>query len=262
MQHDIFCIVFGLLKCITQFQLIIMKRKSGLISIVFVTLIFVFSGFVSMTNPTIKATPGQPDVKPFHSMSISIAADVDIEQGSPQKMVIDADPADLERIVAEVNNGQLQIRLKSPGDRIKGKVAIHIKVPDLDEISVAGSARVNTKSSFKAGDMTVRISGSGIISFDDLTAQAIEAKISGSGKLFLAGKGQNFDVSLAGSGQVDAYGFQTVMFDGKISGSGNCKVNVSQELGASIAGSGTISYKGNPKVNSTVAGSGSVRIAD
>ena len=241
-----------------------MKNRKGPAGIAAVLMALALTGFTTMSKTDAVAGMSEPqtDVKPFHALSISIDATVDITQASSQDLVIDASPADLEKIVAEVNNGTLQIRLKSPGDRINGDVAVHIRVPDLDEISVAGAARVNTKSAFKTGAMTLRISGSGMINFDNLSADAVEAKISGSGKLVLVGKAGNFDVSIAGSGEVEAFPFEVAMFDGKISGSGRCRVNVSKELGASIAGSGSISYKGSPKVNSTVAGSGSVRAAE
>ena len=75
----------------------------------------------------------------------------------------------------------------------------------------------------------------------------------------LNGKGSDvLGISIAGSGGLNALDFEIGEFDARISGSGDCKVFVSDKLNVSIAGSGSIKYKGSPEVNSKVAGSGSI----
>ncbi len=219
------------------------------------------SGFVRVKDAGSRAAGDVIDVGPFTEVTISISANVYIEQGSPRKLTIDADPSSMDKIVAEVENGNLHLELRKPFDRIKGDVTVHITVPELDEISVAGSANTMVNSTFNADRMALRIGGSGKINFSDLRAKDVEATISGSGKVLLAGHADSFDVNVAGSGKVEAFGFDATSFDGKISGSGKCNVNVSKDLSASIAGSGSIVYKGSPRVNKSVAGSGSVNAA-
>ena len=239
-----------------------MKKTAGLLTMISVLVVLFLSAFAVSTTTT-KQTNGKViDVKPFNKLSVSISAHVFIDQGATQKLTIDADAATLDKILAEVDNKNLVIKLQNPGNRIKGDVTIHITVPELEEISVAGSSDVNVKSDFKAEILTLRVSGSGVIDFDHLTTTDLEAKISGSGKIILAGNSDKFDAAVAGSGNVEAFEFVVADFDGKISGSGKCNVNVTKVLGASIAGSGAIIYMGKPVVNSTVAGSGKVKSAN
>ncbi|HYW95206.1 MAG TPA: head GIN domain-containing protein [Bacteroidales bacterium] len=236
-----------------------MKTTTTILSLISALLIVVLSGFVGSRVLDKPFNDEEMPVDPFNKISISIPADVHLDQGSPQNLVIEADPSTLEKIKATVNDNQLVIKLREPGQRLKGDVTIHITVPELENLSVAGSATVTAKRLFKAGELTLRLAGSGDIEFADLQSGELDARISGSGKITLSGQTREFDVALAGSGDIDAFDFVTSGFDGKISGSGSCNVNVTGELGATIAGSGDIMYRGTPKVSSMVAGSGSIR---
>ncbi len=240
-----------------------MKRSVTFFTLLSAFLLLFLSGFTFSTNEE-KQIKGDDilNVDPFTKISISLPARVNIEQATPRKLSIDTDAATMEKIEAKVNDGTLYLKLKKPFDKIKGEVTINITIPDLNEISVSGSATVMTKSTFRTDKLSLQISGSGEIQFDDLISSALESKISGSGKIILTGQSDEFDAAVVGSGKIDAFGFEVKEFDGKISGSGECNVNVTSELGATIAGSGRIIYKGNPKVNSSVSGSGKVKSAD
>ncbi len=94
----------------------------------------------------------------------------------------------------------------------------------------------------------------------DLKTGKVSASIAGSGNLMLAGgtSGSVEKFSIAGSGKIDALGFNASVANVEIAGSGDCRVNASEKLNVSIAGSGDVYYKGKPMVNSESAGSGKV----
>ncbi len=236
-----------------------MKTSIRLFTVFSVFTILFLAGFSTKQDHVKSVKDDIVQVDPFTSLNIALSAKIFIEQGSPQKLVIDADPETLDRIRAEVHNGKLELGLREPFNRLKGEVTIRITVPGLEGISVAGSARVMSNSTFKADEMTLRISGSGEITFDDLNAKEMDARISGSGNINLTGRSDEFGASVSGSGKIEAFGFEVSEFEGKISGSGKCMVNVTNDLEASIAGSGSIVYKGKPQVSSRVSGSGSVK---
>jgi hypothetical protein len=243
--------MLNLIKCI-------MKKMYLSAAFLAVTLLLI-SAFTSQNNVQ-ALTPGNDvTVGPFSSIGISIPAKVTLEQAPVHKLSIDADEATLEQIEAKVENGELVIKCKAANCRLKGDVEIHISVSELKELGLAGSVEVDAPSEFNAGELSVKIAGSGSVSFADLKASEMMVKISGSGKVVLEGEGAaNLSVSIAGSGNVNAQAFRVENYQAKISGSGDCTAWVEGKLTVSIAGSGSVKYKGKAVVNSSVAGSGKV----
>ncbi len=83
--------------------------------------------------------------------------------------------------------------------------------------------------------------------------------LSGSGSIQLAGKAYSHDASITGSGEIRAFDMETKIATVTITGSGDCRVNVSEKLGTKITGSGDVSYRGHPQINTKITGSGSVK---
>ena len=67
---------------------------------------------------------------------------------------------------------------------------------------------------------------------------------------------QHFDIS--GSGDIHAFGLPGKSANVDITGSGNCEVNVSDQLNVEISGSGNVYYLGNPSITTDITGSGNV----
>jgi len=100
-----------------------------------------------------------------------------------------------------------------------GRMAISGAFPWIDELktSVSGSGEITAQSVFEVKDLLMNISGSGKIDLEKILAKEAEVDISGSG---------------------------------------NGKVHVQEELKASISGSGHLFYIGNPEIDSKISGSG------
>lgn len=106
----------------------------------------------------------------------------------------------------------------------------------------------------------LKIKGSGDVSLMDLRQAGLEIEIEGSGHVTADGQVQQLDVSIAGSGDVDARELIAQRGNLSIAGSGNISAHVSHEVVARVAGSGDIVVRGDPPVRSKqVLGSGSVR---
>ena len=128
----------------------------------------------------------------------------------------------------------------------------------LNEVSLAGSGDVITKSKITTNQFSTTLSGSGDINLQ-IDATNITAKLSGSGNINLKGKSENFNCTVLGSGDINATELVSTNVDSTITGSGDCKVFCSEFLQARVNGSGDIDYSGNPKKKDTkVTGSGSI----
>jgi hypothetical protein len=63
---------------------------------------------------------------------------------------------------------------------------------------------------------------------------------------------------VSGSGNIDLSGIIADAVDARVSGSGTVKVNAVQILDATVSGSGTVRYLGNPVITTHISGSGKV----
>ena len=121
------------------------------------------------------------------------------------------------------------------------------------ELNGSGDVRGKVNADYLYAD----IDGSGNIRLE-ATCYSIESKISGSGDISLLGSADKGMFKVSGSGDVNAFDFKIKECQAKISGSGDIYVNVTNLLDANISGSGSIYYMGDPVVNSSISGSGSV----
>ena len=200
------------------------------------------------------------DVSTFTGVSLGISGDLYLTQGSPQKVVIQAEN-NLDEIETEVRDGVLRIKTDNWNSRIKG-VKIWITMPEVEALNVSGSGDIIAETAINADELELKVSGSGSINISELKGDEIGAAISGSGDLKLAGSADEMELRISGSGSVFAEGLKVNECGIKISGSGSCKIDVTGELDASISGSGRVTYYGNPQIDARISGSGKVRKGD
>lgn len=197
------------------------------------------------------------DVDKFDSFALTIAADVYVEKGSTQKVVVKGQQNLIDLLNTDADGDMWKIKFTENVNNMK-EFKIYITIPELDDVYVSGSGDVYSKGTFSGDNMEVGVSGSGNIELA-IDANYAEVKISGSGNIELAGKAKRVDMRISGSGDIDANQFMVKDCEAKVTGSGDINIHATETLNASIVGSGDIYYKGNPSVKSRITGSGDVR---
>jgi hypothetical protein len=194
----------------------------------------------------------------FREIRLEGMGKAEITQGSRSAIEVITDDNILPSIETEVQNGKLIISHESGRNLRPTRLNYTITVTDLEGISVAGSGQVTCNQILVSEDFYAKISGSGDITLAVETAR-LESEISGSGSVYLSGFTDNYDARITGSGDVDAFDLQAIDSSVVITGSGNCRVSVSDRLQAKITGSGDVLYKGHPRISRSITGSGKVR---
>ncbi len=83
--------------------------------------------------------------------------------------------------------------------------------------------------------------------------------ITGAGDFNLAGEKQEvLDIHITGAGDVSAFEMEVKDCTIRISGVGNCEVNVSDNLDVIVSGVGNVYYMGEPALSSEISGVGNV----
>jgi hypothetical protein len=192
----------------------------------------------------------------FNQISLKGKGKVTLRKGDRHNFKIRTDDNVLPLIETEVRNGKLEIS-HSKWNLRPTTLDYYITVKDLRGVSIAGSGDINGKDRFVSDEFYTDVSGSGNILLD-LEVDQLDSDISGSGSTLLSGKANSYHASITGSGKISAFDLEAKNASINITGSGDCRVNVSEKLRAKITGSGDVRYKGFPRITKKITGSGSV----
>ena len=198
------------------------------------------------------------NVDDFTGIHLAISAEVRIRQGSPQSVSIDAQQNIIDLIETDVNEGIWKIKT-SENIRNHKPIRIEITVPELGYAKISGSGNIIGETPFtNSDDFATGISGSGDITLE-VQADEVTASISGSGDIELSGSADELSIGVSGAGDIDAEELVAQDVEVRVSGSGDCRVHAASELDVRVSGSGDVMYKGNPRVTSRVSGSGDLQ---
>jgi hypothetical protein len=198
----------------------------------------------------------------YDEIKVGGSFDVELIAGKEGEIILKGEGNLLPLIIVEVEGNILKIYPKKNTNisSTYGK-AIIVTVPfeNISDVSLGGSGSIIGKNTIKADNFNLKLSGSGDIVLT-VDANDIIAALSGSGDITLKGKATNYESKLSGSGDISAYELEALNGNAVMSGSGNIKINCSNNLIARISGSGNIDYKGDP-INKDTKVSGSGRIS-
>lgn len=160
-----------------------------------------------------------------------------------------------DKLVIKVKKG---VNLKPSSWGSDGGILVTVPVETISSVSLSGSGDIVSKTILKTDNFETKLSGSGDVSLK-VEADKVGASLSGSGDVDLSGSAGSFTVKVSGSGDVKAYELSANTVEATISGSADVQVTANEMLYARVSGSGDIHYRGNPKkIDSKASGSGDI----
>ncbi len=139
------------------------------------------------------------------------------------------------------------------------ELKIYVTMRDIEAIKLSGSGPIYGENVLKTDDLEVKLSGSGNMELE-VESGDLEIGISGSGSIEMEGLGEDVYARISGSGKIKANDLEVKSLDARISGSGSIYMTVEDEIEASISGSGNVYYRGDPdRVMNSSSGSGKIR---
>ncbi len=201
----------------------------------------------------------------FEAIVVEYPADITIQQGAEDVVWIQADDNLLPQIAADVSSGTLTIK-SSESDwkrRVNQsapvKIAITVKNPK--EIVLAAPVVTLQVNNIKAGALRLVLSGGGKVTVAGLRVDLLDAVLSGTGDMRVAGAAQELKILLSGWGNFNAAELASTKATVELSGAGDVSVQAEEALVATVNGAGSVTYYGHPQVQQTITGSGSVKPA-
>jgi hypothetical protein len=194
----------------------------------------------------------------FDSVLWEAAGELIVTQGDREHLTLEAEPAVLAKIVAEVKGRSLYLGYTG-SVQTRQPVRFRLELKTLTALTTRGSGTLRI-GALVTPALSLRLGGSEELRLASLQARTLDVNIDGSGDLTIAGGAvDRQQVMLAGSGRYNALALASRQADVAIDGSGELRVAVSELLGARIAGSGEVLYRGKPRVMRSVTGSGEIR---
>jgi hypothetical protein len=194
----------------------------------------------------------------FTGIKAGQALHITLSQSDSNSVQIEsATPEEAEEIKTEVKDGILTIhQSKKSGN---AKVAIRMK--NLKSVEVSGAADIRSLNTLKTDELNIHCSGAGQV---DLNSESnkLHVEVSGAGVTTLEGKTKELESTVSGAAKLNAIDLSTDNATVTGSGASVTKLNVKQNLKATVSGAGDVIYKEEP-VTKTVemSGAGSVRNA-
>lgn len=196
----------------------------------------------------------------FTGVALKGSDDVDVRTGTTFSVQAEGDPAVLDQLDIRLDGKTLNVGRKKRAGVMweKGDGAkIHIVMPQLSEVVVAGSGTMRVDRA--TGKFDAAVAGSGDLTIAALAAEEASLSIAGSGNITVAGRADKMDLSVAGAGDLKGDQFTVKSADIAIAGSGSVRANVNGPASISILGSGDVDLRGGAKCEVTKVGSGDVK---
>ena len=209
-------------------------------------------------------TTQEMQISDYKELSVSSARTVIYEQkpGAASYIRIEVDENIYPLLEIKSENGRLSIKTVDHTNISPTKFTVYTNSPTLARVNIAGSTDVQLKGDLKTENFNIDIAGSGNVAADNLICQSLRTEIAGSGDITLNGEADNANCEIAGSGNTNISGMVIAKVKCQVAGSGDIYTHATESLQVSIAGSGNITYKGSPKVEQSIAGSGKIKHID
>src|SRR5512133_2900396 len=135
------------------------KHTTGLVLVPFSILMLIFGFTITKDKQDGNLKKEERNVAAFTKIHISIAADIYYTQEATQKVVLEGEEKDLEKIITEVKDGKLKITNKSNFSGSMKSVKIYISSARLDGVGLSGSGNFLAEGIVKTDKMSIALSG-------------------------------------------------------------------------------------------------------
>jgi hypothetical protein len=178
-----------------------------------------------------------------------------ISEGDSLDIDVEGDDEAVDALRFTFENGMLGV-MRDLEVSSKGKATVRVTMPAPEELSMAGSGRIESFAMAERAE--VNIGGSGSIAIEEFAADRLDINIGGSGDVSGKGTAERLEINIGGSGKVRLDGLKADRADINIAGSGDVSFASDGTVEANIIGSGDVNVKGNAKCEVNALGSGSL----
>lgn len=201
------------------------------------------------------------ELEKFTGINMTGAEDVIISYGEEQHVSVTGDANIIEFIKTGVYSDTWFIELER-GKYRHYSLRYYITLPQINEISNDGAAKVIVEDFVNQGDLGITINGAGDIELNRMeNTENLYVTVDGAGVIRARGEFPSLkylDLNFSGTGSFSGYPAVAEECRIEIDGAAKCEVSVESKLDIFIDGAGIVHYKGSPSISQQVSGLGGV----
>ncbi|MBK7649804.1 MAG: DUF2807 domain-containing protein [Flammeovirgaceae bacterium] len=180
-----------------------------------------------------------------------------INYGENFSVEAEGDRRNLDDLRVIKNGNSLELHFNQSKKR-QYETSVTITMPTLNGVSLSGASNARIAGFANSNRLDFSLSGASLAQVT-MNVNEIHFSLSGASQLRLQGQGQLLDGNISGASILTAFDFVTKQTNLVVSGASNGKLNVSDELKASVSGASVVLYRGTPHIISESTGSSVVK---
>ena len=184
------------------------------------------------------------EVESFSGIDAGGAFDIFLSQGDNPAVVVESEPANLEKIYTKVNGGILEI--SSKGIRNSDKLNIYITNTGYNSLNIHGAASVKGDTPLKGEKLRIEASGASDSKLE-IYYNEVDTEVSGAASVILSGEAGKHTARVSGAGDLKAGNLVTAVTRATASGAGSAFVNATDDLFSNTKGAGTVKMANKPE---------------
>ncbi len=195
---------------------------------------------------------------PFKGISAGSAFEVEINNGSFNKVTVECDDNLMPYIKTKVVNGVLKISTSEMGGFNNAHMKIFVTAPEIDFINASGAATIKANSELKsANKINIESSGAATIKAA-VNVPQIFAEASGASTIELSGRTRQYTAKTSGSAGLKTANLQSETTAITASGASSAHVHASVSLIANASGAANIHYSGAGNLQKKTSGAANI----
>ena len=200
------------------------------------------------------------EVTEFSSIQVDYPAQVIVQQGDRQSVLVEAEDNLLPALKTQVHSGVLEVVYESSSRKHINPtepVKIMIVVKDLNEMNLTSAVDLVIEG-FQAEDLKLSLSGAGNARLTNVSLRNLSVSLSGAGSMSATGTADILALDIRGLGGFNGKQLHGQSANVALSGAGSATLWVDDQLDAQISGAGTVNYYGSANVSQHIYGLGNV----
>jgi hypothetical protein len=195
----------------------------------------------------------------FDSVQTSNGIDLNVTQGESFRVEVIASAANIPKILTEVEDHTLVIRLDRAGFSgfgLFGGAHVNVTMPAVRSLSASGGSDIRSENILTGDSLRVLASGGSDVSLD-LAFESLEATVSGGSDMRLTGEVGNLSTQASGGSDLNGRALTAKNATIGSSGGSDTWITVTEVLAVTAAGGSDVAYFGSPGSVSVNASGGS-----
>jgi hypothetical protein len=236
----------------------IRKNWFGLKSSLFMICLLVVLNGMANVNGNGKVVKEERNISGFKGIAVHNAIHLYLNQGTTEKVTVEAEEEIIHHLYTEVTGGVLKIGIKGSVNNI-GEMNVYVTLKEINSLESGSAAKVECEGKIETGELKISTGSASSIKMD-LKCDKLEIKSESASKIRITGTAQSLDTESSSASSLDLSELKAEKGEVEASSAASVKVQVTREIDAKASSGAGITITGNPASrNSDSSSGGSVR---